>query len=158
MPELYASQCTMTVHGVHHQGMDLNVFIVPHPTVWQWRIVGTGVDRTVAGIDDTPATLGTYLAHGGARMWHLVSGPKRVRRAVEAIGCRYRTDFDRFKQDVVTGISTHAACFSFVVIALRSRIPNVSLRFGSIEGDGRGYFLNIDIADCRCEYFLIIVG
>jgi hypothetical protein len=91
------------------------------------NIVRTWMNGAVACIDNTPASLGTHFAHGGTRVWHLIACPERVGRAVEAIGCCNRPDFDGFKQDVVTGVSTHAACFSIVFLALCSQIPNVSL-------------------------------
>jgi hypothetical protein len=133
MPEFYAGQGPVTVYGIHHQRVDLYVFIVPQATVWQRRIIGTWVNGTIAGIDDTPTPLGPRFAHGRTRVWHLVAGSERVGRAVEAIGRCNRPNLDGFKEDIVTGISTHAAYFSIVVLVLRSRIPNVSLCFAGID-------------------------
>ena len=76
------------------------------------------MNGAIACIDDTPASLGTYFAHGGACVRHLGSRPERMRCAVKTIRRGYRPDLDGFEQDVVTRISTHAAYFSIVVLAL----------------------------------------
>ena len=91
------------------------------------------MNGTIARIDDSPATLGARFAHGGTRVWHLVSGPERMRCAVKPIGRGNGADLDGLKKNIVTGISTHSARFSIIVWVFRSRIPNVSLRFDSIE-------------------------
>ena len=87
------------------------------------------MNGAIAGIDNTPATFGPRFAHGGTRVWHLVSCAERVRRAVEPIRCGNRTDFDRLKQNIVTGISSHAFLFSLVIVVCRGSSLNVSPRF-----------------------------
>jgi len=86
------------------------------------------MNGTIAGIDDTPAALGTHFPHGGAGVWHLVSGTDRVRRTVKPIGRSYRSNLYGLKQSVVTGISTHVGRIPIIVFLCRAGIPNVSLQ------------------------------
>ena len=91
------------------------------------------MDGTIAGVDDAPATFGPDFTHGGPRVRHLVSGPERMWRAIKSIGRCNRTDSDRFKKNIVTGISTHAAYFSMVVVERRRLNSNVSFQTASIR-------------------------
>ena len=120
----------MTVHGVHHQLMNLYVFIVPQAAVGQWRVIGAWVNGAIAGVDDTPTAFGTDFTHGGTCMRHLLTGPERVRRAIKSIRCGYRTDLDGLEENVVAGISTHAILISVVVLVCRIRTANVAFHFG----------------------------
>ena len=71
------------------------------------RVVATWVNRAITRVDDTPTALGADLAHGRTRVWHLVTGPERMGCRVKTVRRGDRTDFDRFKEDIVTGISGH---------------------------------------------------
>ena len=119
----------MTVHGIHHQLMHLDVFIIPQAAVGQWRIIGTWVNGTIARVDDTPTAFGTDFTHGGTCVRHLLTGAERVRCAIKSIRRGHRTDFDRFKKNIVAGISTHAILISLVVLVCCIRTANVSFHF-----------------------------
>ena len=95
------------MHRVDHQGVDLDVFIVPQAAVRQWCVVGTGVNGTVPGIDHAPAALGAGFAHRRPGVRHGIAGTECVRCLVEPVRRRDGTDPYRLEQDVVAGISAH---------------------------------------------------
>ena len=67
------------------------------------------MNRAIAGVDDSPAALGTHFAHAGARMRHPVARAAGIRGLVETIWRRDRADLYRFKKNVVARVSAHAA-------------------------------------------------
>ncbi len=107
VPEFDARQCPVPMHGVDHQGMNRYVVVVPQAAVRQGRVVRTGMNGTLAGIDDTPAALGAHFPHRCARVWHGVARAKRVRRLAKTVWRGDGADPNRLEQDVVTRVPAH---------------------------------------------------
>ena len=90
--------------GVRRGGEGGDVVIIPKREEGIGAVVGGGVDGAVFGADHAPAAFGLDPAQGGAGLRALPAKAGGVRGLVKAVGCRYRADLDRFKEDGVARV------------------------------------------------------
>ena len=104
-PQFDTSQRTMFMHCVCHQSMGIDIFRPPQRGIGVAFVVRTGVDRTIFGIHDAPATFCLDPPHRRQRIRTPPAHPRAMGHLIKAVFGRDRPDLDRLKQNIVYRIA-----------------------------------------------------
>jgi hypothetical protein len=98
----------MRVDRLGYQPIGRDITVVPQARGGIWKTVRRWVDRAEFGADDSPSPLGFGAAQRGQHARPEPAIPGTMGNLVKAILRSDRPDLDRFEQNIVTRIASHA--------------------------------------------------
>ncbi len=107
IPKLCPRERSIFMHCIRHQRVRAHVTIIPKRRRRVRQVIRCGMDGIVLGVHHRPPPFGLHPSHRGQGARAHIAHAGAMGHLIEPVARRHRPDFDRFKQDVVTGISGH---------------------------------------------------